>query len=117
MIMDILLWVWYGFAATYTLWMFYLAVMNLQRAHEAKTLSKVALVLGSPILIVGYLLDIFVNVVIMTVLFLELPKQLTMTERLQKHIRTSPSGSWREKLASWFCTNLLDTFDPSGKHC
>jgi hypothetical protein len=91
--------------------------MNLQRAYENKTLSKVALVLGVPILIVGYLLDVFVNVVIMTILFLELPRQWTMSERLQHHIRTSPSGSWREKIAAWFCTHLLDTFDPSGKHC
>ena len=102
-------------AVSYALWLFYLAVMNLQRAYENKTLSKLALILGIPILLIGYLLDIIVNIFVMTVLFLELPKEWLVTSRLQRHIR-SRSG-FRSKLAYFICHYLLDTFDPSGRHC
>ena len=27
------------------------------------------------------------------------------------------STGWRETLAAWFCFNLLNAFDPSGKNC
>jgi len=105
----------HGLAATYLLWLFYLAVMNLKRARDNGTLSKVALFLGSPILIVGYLLDWFVNVTVMTIVFLELPQEKMVTHRLRRHVRHG--SGYRKKLAWFICHHLLDTFDPSGKHC
>lgn len=56
--MEAYMWVvWYvagAFAGIYSLWAFFLAVMALQRAYDAKTLSKVALVLGLPIIVTGF---------------------------------------------------------------
>lgn len=106
----------YLVGSIYVLWLFYLAVMNLAKAKESGTLSKTALYLGFPIFIVGYALDIFVNVFVMSFLFLEVPKEWTVTGRLKRHIYFSPGG-WREALASWFCHNLLNSFDPNGRHC
>lgn len=100
----------------YLLWLFYLAVMNLQRAKENGTLSLPAKILGLPIVIVGVLLDVVVNIFVMTILFLERPKEWLVTDRLQRHVRYH-SGTWRAKLAYVICHYLLDTFDPSGKHC
>lgn len=105
----------YAFLMLYVLWIFYLAVMNLKRARDANAITRTALCFGYPVLIVGYALDVFVNLTLMSVFFLELPHETTMTSRVKRHLYHSQG--WREKLAAWFCHNLLNSFDPSGKHC
>lgn len=97
----------------YALWLFYLAVMNLARAKRAGQLSKTASVLGTPILIVGFLLDFLMNVTVMTVVLLELPQELTVTARLKRH--HVESTDWRLAVVLWF-EPILDPFDPSGDH-
>jgi hypothetical protein len=102
-----------GFASVYLLWIFYLAVMNLKRAKQAGLLHKTAIAFGMPVLIVGYLLDAFANVAVMTLVLLEPPRELTVTARLKRHIKTSQG--WRLRVALWFVP-LLDPYDPSGRH-
>lgn len=105
----------YALVALYALWLFYLALTNLYRAKRAGTIRSVSLWMGYPILIVGALLDLLVNLVIMTVVFVELPRELLVTQRLCRHIKDG--SGWRNKLAYWICHNLLNAFDPSGDHC
>lgn len=102
-------------AALYALWIFYLAVMNLKRAKDAGTLPRTALWLGYPVLFTGLLIDLFVNVAVATIIFLDMPRELTVTARLKRYVRERP-GTWRASVAVWFAVNLLDVFDPSGKH-
>lgn len=102
-----------GATALYVLWLMYLAIMSLIRAYEAGTLSKPAFALGLPALAVGYTLDVLVNAVVFTALFAELPREWTVTARLQRHAK---EGGWRGKVSSWIGEHLLDTFDPDGKH-
>ncbi len=104
----------YGFLSIYVLWLFFLAVMNLQRARDAGTLTRAAYCLGLPILYLGLLIDFLVNVVVLTFLFLELPREWLVTARLTRYARSS--AGWRRTMALWFAANLLDTFDPSGRH-
>ncbi len=100
-------------AGFYALWVLYLAVMNLSRAKKAGTLSTTALILGTPVLIVGYLLDCLVNVFVMTLVLIELPQELTVTARLKRH--HAESSGWRLAVVLWF-EPILDPFDPSGNH-
>lgn len=102
-------------ASLYVLWVFYLAVMNLKRAKDAGTLRPVARYLGAPVLLLGVLVDFLVNVVVFTVLLLELPRETLVTSRLKRHM--AHGHGWRSRVARWFCAELLDTFDPSGCHC
>lgn len=97
----------------YVLWLFYLAVMNLARAKRAGLLSKTASVLGLPILLIGYLLDLLLNVTVMTVVLIELPQETTVTARLKRH--HLESTGWRLAVVLWF-EPLLDPYDPSGDH-
>ncbi len=97
-----------------TLWTMYLAVMNLKRARDKGTLPNAAKCFGYPILIVGYVLDILFNLIVGTVLFLELPREFVFTSRLSRHLS---SNGYKFKVAIWICKNLLDPFDPSGGHC
>lgn len=99
--------------ALWLLWVFFLACMNLKRAKEAGQLTKTALVFGTPVLWVGYLLDAFVNITLMTVVMWELPKEWLVTDRLARHHKTSTG--WRLAVVLWF-EPLLDPYDPSGDH-
>lgn len=103
----------YSIASAYALWGAYVLIMNIKRARDAGTLSRVAYVLGVPILIIGYLLDFIVNVGPCTVLFLEPPRETTVTARLKRH---RDADNWRGRLARWMAAHLLDPFDPDGRH-
>ena len=100
------------------LWLFwgiYVLVMGVYRAHLSGRLGKIALILGLPIVVVGIILDIFVNIFIATFVFLDLPRELLMTNRMIRYRNTD--AGWRAKLSQFICDHLLDIFDPSGNHC
>lgn len=97
----------------FSLWVYYLAVMNLKRARDAGELKGIALYAGAVVLAIGYALDAYVNVFFMSVLLLELPQETTVTARLKRHIRSG--AGWRFHVARLFIP-LLEFFDPSGKH-
>lgn len=102
------------FLLVYSLLILYLAVMNLRRAKNAGTLTTTAYVICFPILIVGYVVDFLANMIPFSLLFAEPPMEWLVTDRLSRHIHDE--GGWRRTLALWFGDNLLDPFDPTGKH-
>lgn len=96
----------------YVLWVHFLAVMHLKERLDK--LTKPALILGKVTLFVGLLLDLFWQVFPATILWVELPKELTVSGRVQ---RLCKSGhGYRYNLAVWFKDNWLALFDPSGDH-
>lgn len=99
----------------FLLWVFYLAAMNLLRVHRAGKLGRVAFALGVVVMAIGYALDVLANLVVFTVLLLELPRwgEWTVTARLQRH---HAGPTWRGMVARWFETELLGQFDPDGSH-
>lgn len=99
----------------YLLWVFYLAVMALLRAHKEKQIGPYAVVPGYITLAIGLALDMAVNVFVLTFVFLELPHQLLVTQRLKYHVKNSTD--WRYWTARWLCRHYLNPFDPSGDHC
>lgn len=102
-----------SFLLTYALWLFYIAVMNLKRVRDEGKLSQFAAVLGYPVLFIGLVLDLAVNVLVMTPLLMELPQEMTVTSRLKRHRATS--DGWRLSIVM-FLKPILDPFDPSGTH-
>ncbi len=99
-------------ALTYGLFVFYAAVMNIQRVYQAGKLSWFGKALGYPTLFIGLVLDIAVNVLVMTPLLLEVPQELTVTARLRRH---KSSTGWRLGIVK-FLEPVLDPLDPSGDH-
>lgn len=107
-------------ATCWVLWVLYIAVMALKRVREAGKLTLSMKVLGYPLLYTGLALDIFVNVVVCTVLLLEFPEEILVTGRLARHKYSddeSGIGRWRRGCAAFICEQLLDSLDPSGCHC
>lgn len=106
----------YVLLALWLLDVFFLAVMSLFRARAAGTLSLPAKVLGYPILLVGVLLDLLVNVVVLTVVFVKLPEDWMVTKRLYRY--SQYKDGWRKATALWICSKLLNPFDPDQRgHC
>lgn len=104
-----------GIVNFYVLWALYVMVMNMKRAKDNGTLTKLALFLGYPWLFIGIVLDVIFNWVFGTILFLEFPKSGVFTSRLKRH---RFKDDWRGKVATFICIQLLDTFDPNPNgHC
>lgn len=103
----------FAFAVTYGLYVFYCAVMNIKRVRDMGKLTKLGMAFGYPTLIIGLLLDIICNWFVMTLLFLEIPQELTVTSRLKRHNRESTG--WRLAIVKFF-EPVLDPIDPSGDH-
>lgn len=102
------------FLAPWVLWTIYASVMRLKQVREAGQLTTAMKVFGYPTLFVGLVLDFLVNVFIGSPLFLELPRELTLSSRLWR-LSTTGSG-YRQRVALWLRVNLLDAIDPAGIH-
>lgn len=106
-------------ATTYLLYVFYAAVMSIKRVRDAGKLTLMGKVLGYPTLFIGLVLDLLVNVFVMTVVMLEIPREMTVTSRLKRHHLESIGDSWLNK---WrmsvvkFFEPILDPIDSSGDH-
>lgn len=95
-------------------WIFYVAVMHLKAKRE--TMSPVAKVNAYVALIVfGYPLDVIANVIASLLVFQRLPKAWLLTGTLKWWIASDDER--RAKWAGYICRDLLNPFDPSGKHC
>ena len=90
----------------------YAAVMNFKRVRNTVGLTRLQTIIGSYILARGYLLDLLCNVVHMTVILREFPRELTVTRRLRRHIQ---GGTERAALCLRF-RQELDALDPAGIH-
>ena len=88
--------------------------MGIYRAHLAKRLQGLAKWLCLPVVLLGYTMDTVANVTLATLIFLDLPKEWLVTDRL---IRYKKEQGWRLKVAQYICEELLDPFDPTGDHC
>lgn len=102
-----------AYAALLLLWLLYVQVMAALRVwNSLHWLAKLHLLpLAPPFL----LLDALVNLTIGSLLFLELPRWWTLSERL--HYHAIRRHGWRTAMALWLCTELLNPFDPDGHHC
>lgn len=100
--------------AIWTLWVMFTAVMRLRQVRDEGKLTTAMKVFGYPLLAVGLVLDFLVNVFVGSVLFLELPHEMTLSARLWRLSNGEPG--YRQKVSFWIRTNLLDAIDPSGVH-
>ena len=104
----------YALLAFWLLWVLFLATMNLGQAKAEGKLKGFALYAGYTVLAVGLLVDFVVQVTVATVLWLELPRELTVSGRVERLCREG--HGYRLTLALWFRRVLLAPFDRSGGH-
>ena len=97
------------------LWVFYLAVMSLMIARNEKRLTSDGLKFGKWVLAIGYVIDLLCNVLTVTLLVLALPRELTVTSRIQKLV-DQPNNSYQKRLALWVAAHLLNPFSGAKPH-
>lgn len=100
--------------SAWVLWVIYAAMMRLKQVRDAGKLTLAMKVLGYPVLFLGLLIDFVLNAIPGSILFLEFPREYTLSERLWRH--SQESTGYRQKVAEVIRVNLLDAIDPEGIH-
>ena len=105
-----------------TVWVYYLVAMKLKYARDNYMVeSKFLLFNAYLVLIIGAPIYLFLNIVVATIIFVDLPRELQFTKRCQRYIKGETgwfeiTRKWRKKAATYICRVLLDPFD-EGSHC
>lgn len=104
------------FLTLYLLWDRYVFIMAAYRAHKLGRLYGLNKWLAYPSVVIGFLLDILVNICVATFVFRQLPRQWLVTTRLKEYKHDEKhAGKWRQRRADWWCTHVLHPFDE--EHC
>jgi hypothetical protein len=113
MLVNVLIYIGVSLLITYALYVWYAAVMNIKRVRDMGKLTTLGKVFGYPTLVIGLILDLLVNWFVMTIILLEVPRELTVTSRLKRHHKESTG--YRLAVVKFF-EPVLDPLDPSGDH-
>lgn len=109
--MSIFLFAFVGFVSFIILWVLFTNIMVWkEKEHFIPTWLKFFLY---PIVAVAYILDVLFNWIFGTVLFLQLPKKPTLSERLRRILLTE--DGWRWGLAFHICKHYIEPWDQG--HC
>lgn len=98
-------------------WALYVFSMGVYRAYLSKRLVGINYYLALPIFILGFLVDVIANFSLAVIVFVDVPHELLVTQRLIRYRKDTYPNNFRKKLATFICDNLLDIFDPRGDHC
>jgi hypothetical protein len=104
-----------AYVSALVLYFFFLAYCTLRVMRETGRLAAMPVVPRVHcyvLLFVAFGLDVLFNLVVGTLLFLELPRHWTFTARCKNHL--SDIG-WRGRLARWICNGWLNPGEPG--HC
>jgi len=103
--------------AVFYLW-YLTAMWFLRRRHQLREKLGpiywwiVGIVLG------GIVLDVAFNWSFAILIFMDWPKEVMFTKRLQRYREGwLYKATWRMRLADTICENMLNKYDPTGKHC
>lgn len=119
------------FVIAYFTWGMYLAVMNLIQAKDTiHGLTLTTKCFAYPLALAGIMMDFLTNVIVGSILFVDVPREFLLTERLQRYLedmdhyysdvttkQPNKLDKWRWVTALWICEHLLDPFDARGYHC
>ena len=103
------------FGCLFLLFLLWIVISGLSRAHAEGRLSPHVIAVGTGIAYIGLAWDVLCNVLICTVIFLDIPREATLSQRLRRLLLTT---GWRQRLALWFAVDLINPFsvDPSDPH-
>lgn len=100
------------------LWVFYATLMIVKERHPDNKYAAWEYLYAGPMVLFFYLVDVYVNYTIFSLLMWEFPKswkeEKTVSERLDRYYHTD--HGWRTQVTAWIGPILLDPWDPRGKH-
>ena len=90
--------------------------VSIYRIWVAGKLNVLNKVLFAPILILFIILDIVINAVVLTPIMGFSPNStFLITDRFYEYRKGS--YGWKTDVANFVCDKLLNTVDPTGRHC
>lgn len=63
------------------------------------------------------LLDFTANMTLATIIFWDLPAEFLVTQRFMRYRSPTTGPGYRKTVATVICTQALNPFDPTRKHC
>jgi hypothetical protein len=96
----------------YELWWHFIATMSIR--DRWSKLSRTNKVLAAPKVLLSFLLDVVCNVLIVSAVYFELPREWTLTERFQRWKTLVATNPRKHKVAAWACKHI-NQFDEG--HC
>lgn len=103
-----------GVPAIILLEFLYIIVMGFDGANKQGKLAPWFVTFGKVFAAVSLVWDVICNVLWTSIIFLELPREATISQRLRRLVKGSPG--WRKDLALWFSINLLNPFSYGKPH-
>lgn len=99
--------------ALYVMWVLYVVItLIMPMAREIKRRSPFMYYTFTSLAYATRWYDIALNVFLFSLLFLDRPRERTITERMKRYLA---GEGWRHKVADWVCKNMLEPIDC--KHC
>lgn len=103
----------YTYTALLVFYTLYIAAINIY--YDWDKLTGWVQVLAFSPLVIMLMLDMVMNLTLFTFLFFDFPREGMVTQRLARY-RDGADG-WRKTVATAICTQALNPFDPTRKHC
>lgn len=97
----------------YVFFIMYVSSMSMIRAHREGKLNPVLWALCVPWVAISWVIDVIHNLTLFTILYAELPRQLTVTKRLKRHVT---QHTFMGKFSRWLAETILNPFDLTGNH-
>lgn len=118
--LDILSWisvslVGFIFFTLWFLWILYVAMMNVKAAIIKNNLPWQAKLMVYPTSAIFDIIEIIANIFVCTLIFLDIPKEITVSNRLRRYVAKPERYGWRLSIVN-FVKPMLDPFDPAGPH-
>ena len=99
----------------WALWILYVAMMNIELAVEKGPLPWQSKFMVYPTMFIFEIIEFIANVIICSLIFLDPPRELTVSDRLRRYYIHQEKYGWRMVIVK-FIKPMLDPFDHKGPH-
>jgi hypothetical protein len=99
----------------WALWVLYVAMMNVDRSMISQELPWQAKILVYPTKVLFDIVEVVSNTFICTLIFLDFPREFTVSDRLRRYYTDKTTSNWRLTIVH-FVKPMLDPFDHKGPH-
>lgn len=110
--MKILIAIALGVYIFYGLYLIYVTLRVAKDNGKLEAMPIYAKVVAYSYLVLAVILDFIFNLIIGSLIFLELPREFMFTDRCSRHMHEMGR---RGRIARWFCNSWLNPFDEN--HC
>jgi hypothetical protein len=104
-----------GYASLLVFYVLYIAAVNIYRDWDTLAGWLQAVLFFPMALFVIF--DIVANLIAATVVFWDFPREAMVTQRLARYRGDAWPAGRRKTVATVLCTQALNPFDPTKKHC